>query len=116
MVFGRPLSSFQLTQAKLANCATKLSTATLLAVHLGRLKQERGLRPEQISLGKLNNVSAALEIARESRSILGANGITLDYHVMRHLSNLETVLTYEGTHEVHQLSVGRALTGLSAFS
>ncbi|HVB04729.1 MAG TPA: acyl-CoA dehydrogenase family protein [Acidimicrobiales bacterium] len=115
-VFGRPLSSFQLTQAKLAAMATHLSTATLLAGHLGRLKQAGTIRPDQISLGKLNNVRAALDIARQARTILGGNGITLDYGVMRHVSNLETVLTYEGTEEVHLLSVGRALTGESAFS
>ena len=115
-VFGRPLASFQLTQAKLAEMATTLATSTLLASHLGRLKEAGTLRPEQVSLGKLHNVSGALGIAREARTILGANGITLDYQVMRHVANLETVLTYEGTHEVHLLSVGRALTGLSAFS
>jgi glutaryl-CoA dehydrogenase len=115
-VFGRSLSSFQLTQAKVAEMATSLSTATLLARHLAELKEEGRLRPHQISLGKLNNVRAALAIARQARTILGANGITLDYQVMRHVANLETVLTYEGTDEVHLLSVGRALTGESAFS
>ncbi len=115
-VFGRSLSSFQLTQAKLAEMATSLSTANLLAAHLGRLKGAGLLRPEQVSVGKLNNVRSAIGVARQARTILGANGITLDYAVMRHVSNLETVLTYEGTDEVHLLSVGRALTGVSAFS
>jgi glutaryl-CoA dehydrogenase len=115
-VFGRPLSSFQLTQAKLAEMATSLSTASLLAAHLGQLKGAGRLRPEQVSMGKLNNVRAAIAIARQARTILAANGITLDYGVMRHVANLETVLTYEGTDEIHLLSVGRALTGESAFS
>ena len=114
-VFDRPLSSFQLTQAKLADMALELQKGFLLALHLGRLKDAGRLEPAQVSLGKLNNVREALQIARECRTILGANGITLEYPVLRHANNLESVLTYEGTTEVHQLVVGRALTGLSAF-
>ena len=113
--FGRPLAGFQLTQAKLADMTAALAGAVLLAVHLGRAKEAGELLPEQVSLGKLANVRAALKIARTARGLLGAAGITLDYPVMRHAANLETVLTYEGTHEVHQLVVGQALTGLSAF-
>jgi glutaryl-CoA dehydrogenase len=114
-IFDRPLASFQLTQAKLADMALELQKGFLLALHLGRLKDAHRLEPRQISLGKLNNVREALQIARECRTILGANGITLDYPVLRHANNLESVLTYEGTSEVHQLVVGQALTGLSAF-
>jgi glutaryl-CoA dehydrogenase len=114
-VFGRPLTSYQLTQAKLADMALELGKGALLALHLGRLKDAGRLRPEQVSLGKLNNVREALGIARTCRTILAANGITLDYPVMRHANNLESVLTYEGTSEVHQLVIGQALTGESAF-
>jgi glutaryl-CoA dehydrogenase len=113
--FGRPIGGFQLTQRKLADMVVELSKGTLLALHLGRLKDDGRLRPEQVSLGKLNNVREALAIAREARTILGANGITLEYPVMRHAVNLESVLTYEGTAEIHQLIVGRAITGLNAF-
>jgi len=113
--FGRPIGAFQLTQHKLADMVVELSKGTLLALHLGRLKDDGRLRPEQVSLGKLNNVREALAIAREARTILGANGITLEYPVMRHAVNLESVLTYEGTAEIHQLIVGRAITGLNAF-
>jgi glutaryl-CoA dehydrogenase len=115
-VFDRPLASFQLTQAKLADMALELQKGFLLAVHLGRLKDAGKLDPRQVSLGKLNNVREALTIARECRTILGANGITLEYPVIRHAANLESVLTYEGTSEVHQLVIGQALTGESAFS
>jgi glutaryl-CoA dehydrogenase len=115
-VFDRPLASFQLTQAKLADMTLELQKGFLLALHLGRLKDDGRLRPEQVSLGKLNNVREAIEIARTCRTILGANGITLEYPVMRHANNLESVLTYEGTSEVHQLVIGQALTGHSAFS
>ena len=115
-VFNRPLSSYQLTQAKLADMTLELQKGFLLAVHLGRLKDDHALRPEQVSLGKLNNVREALTIARECRTILGASGITLEYPVLRHANNLESVLTYEGTSEVHQLIIGQALTGESAFS
>lgn len=114
-VFGKPLSAYQLTQAKLTDMAVELSKGALLALHLGRLKNAGDLRPEQVSIGKLNNVREALAIARECRTILGASGITLDYPVMRHASNLESVLTYEGTSEVHTLVIGQALTGESAF-
>ena len=114
-VFERPLAAFQLTQAKLADMALELQKGFLLALHLGRLKDDGKLRPEQVSLGKLNNVREALEIARTCRTILGANGITLEYPVLRHANNLESVLTYEGTTEVHQLVIGQALTGESAF-
>jgi glutaryl-CoA dehydrogenase len=115
-LFGRPLAAFQLTQAKLADMALELQKGFLLALHLGRLKDEGRLDPRQVSLGKLNNVREALAIARQCRTILGGNGITLDYPVLRHANNLESVLTYEGTSEVHQLIVGQALTGWNAFS
>jgi len=114
-IFGRPLAGYQLTQAKLADMTLELGKALLLALHLGRLKDDGGLRPEQVSLGKLNNVREAIAIARECRTILGAAGITTEYPVMRHAANLESVLTYEGTSEVHQLVIGQALTGLGAF-
>jgi glutaryl-CoA dehydrogenase len=115
-VFDRPLASLQLTQAKLADMALELQKGFLLALHLGRLKDDHRLGPQQVSLGKLNNVREALAIARECRTILGANGITLEYPVLRHANNLESVLTYEGTSEVHQLVIGHALTGENAFS
>ncbi len=114
--FGRPIGGFQLTQAKLADAALELQKGYLLALHLGRLADGPGVRPEQVSVGKLNNVREALAIARQCRTILGANGISAEYPVMRHAANLETVLTYEGTSEIHQLVVGQQLTGLSAFS
>ncbi|GIU98223.1 MAG: glutaryl-CoA dehydrogenase [Actinomycetota bacterium] len=114
--FDRPIASFQLTQKKLADMALAVATGTLLALHLGRMKEAGRLRPEQVSVGKLNNTRAALEVARTARSILGANGITLEYPVMRHMTNLESVLTYEGTEEVHTLVVGQTLTGIRAFS
>ena len=113
--FDRPIAGFQLTQAKLADMTVEYTKALLLALHLGRLKDAHGLAPAQVSLGKLNNVRAALEIARTTRTILGANGITLDYPVMRHANNLESVLTYEGTSEMHALTIGHALTGQQAF-
>jgi glutaryl-CoA dehydrogenase len=113
--FDRPIAGFQLTQAKLADSALELYKGLLLALHLGRLKDAGGVRPEQISLGKLNNVREALEIARTCRTILGGSGITLEYPVLRHANNLESVLTYEGTSEVHQLAIGQALTGISAY-
>ncbi|MGB2951511.1 MAG: acyl-CoA dehydrogenase family protein [Rhodococcus sp. (in: high G+C Gram-positive bacteria)] len=114
-VFDKPLAGYQLTQAKLANMALELGKGELLALHLGRLKDKGELSGEQVSLGKLNNVREAIAIARECRTILGANGITLEYPVLRHANNLESVLTYEGTSEVHQLVIGQALTGSSAF-
>jgi glutaryl-CoA dehydrogenase len=114
--FGRPIAGFQLTQAKLADMALELQKGYLLALHLGRRADAGTLRPEQVSVGKLNNVREALGIARQCRTILGANGISGEYPVMRHANNLESVLTYEGTSEIHQLVIGQALTGLSAFS
>ncbi len=113
--FDRPIAGYQLTQKKLADMTLRLGTGTLLALHLGRLKDEHLLRPEQVSLGKLNNAQAALDIARECRSILGGNGITLEYPVIRHMNNLESVYTYEGTNEMHTLVIGEALTGLPAY-
>lgn len=113
--FGRPIGGFQLTQAKLADMAVELHKGVLLAHHLGRRMDAGRLRPEQISFGKLNNVREAIEICRTARTILGANGISLAYPVMRHATNLESVLTYEGTVEMHQLVLGKALTGLDAF-
>ncbi|ANS78145.1 Glutaryl-CoA dehydrogenase [Serinicoccus hydrothermalis] len=113
--FGRPISAFQLTQAKLARMHQAWATGTLLALHLGRLKDSTGLRPEQVSVGKLNNVTAALEICRTARTILGANGVSGEYPIMRHANNLESVLTYEGTEEMHTLVVGQALTGQQAY-
>jgi glutaryl-CoA dehydrogenase len=113
--FGKPIASFQLTQEKLVNMLVEIEKGTLLALHLGRKKDEGTLRPEQISLGKLNNVREAIRIAREARTILGGNGITLDYPVIRHMNNLESVRTYEGTDEVHTLILGNAITGIPAF-
>jgi glutaryl-CoA dehydrogenase len=115
-VFDRPLASLQLTQAKLADMTLELQKGFLLALHLGRLKDDHRLGPQQVSLGKLNNVREALAIARECRTILGASGITLEYPMLRHANNLESVLTYEGTSEVHQLVIGQALTGENAFT
>jgi glutaryl-CoA dehydrogenase len=114
-VFGKPIAAYQLTQAKLTDMAVELGKGMLLALHLGRLKDAGTLRPEQVSVGKLNNVREALAIARECRTILGANGISLEYPPLRHANNLESVLTYEGTSEVHLLVVGQALTGHNAF-
>jgi glutaryl-CoA dehydrogenase len=113
--FGKPLAGYQLTQEKLVNMLLEIQKGTLLALHLGRLKDAGTLRPEQISLGKLNNVREALAIAREARTILGGNGITLDYSPLRHANNLESVRTYEGTDEVHTLILGQHITGLPAF-
>jgi glutaryl-CoA dehydrogenase len=114
--FGRPIGAFQLTQAKLADMALELQKGFLLALHLGRRRDAVGaLRPEQVSMGKLNNVREAIAIARQCRTILGANGISGEYPIMRHAANLESVLTYEGTSEIHQLVIGQKLTGLSAF-
>jgi glutaryl-CoA dehydrogenase len=113
--FGKPIGGFQLTQSKLAWMLADLTRAQLLALHLGRLKEAGKVTPEQISLGKMANVRTAIDIARQARTILGANGITLEYPVIRHENNLESVLTYEGTEEIHALAVGQALTGLSAY-
>lgn len=115
IVFGRPIAAYQLTQEKLAEMALELNRAALVALHLGRMKDAGTLRPEHVSLGKMGNVRGALEVARTARTILGANGVTLEYPVIRHVNNLESVLTYEGTHEVHTLVVGQALTGENAF-
>lgn len=113
--FGQPIAAFQLTQAKLVQMAVELSKSQLLAWRLGRLKEAGQLRPEQVSLGKLNNVRQAMVIARQARTILGANGISLEYPVLRHANNLESVLTYEGTEEIHTLVLGQAITGQPAF-
>jgi glutaryl-CoA dehydrogenase len=113
--FGKPIASFQLTQEKLVDMLLELGKGTLLALHFSRMKDEGRLRPEQVSSAKLNNVREALRIARKARTILGANGITLEYPVIRHMNNLESVLTYEGTSEIHTLILGQAITGLSAF-
>ncbi len=114
-IYGKPLAAYQATQIKLADMSLELGKGMLLALQLGRLKDDGVLRPEQVSLGKLNNVREAIAIARECRTLLGAAGITLEYPIMRHANNLESVLTYEGTSEVHQLVIGQALTGESAF-
>ena len=113
--FGKPISGFQLTQQKLVDMSLEYSKAWLLAWHLGRRKDAGTLRPEQVSMGKLNNVREALDICRTARTVLGANGISLEYPVIRHMNNLESVLTYEGTVEMHTLVVGQALTGVAAF-
>lgn len=113
--FGKPIASFQIQQHKLATMALDVNRATVLALHLGRLKDAGRLRPEQVSMGKLGNVNAALNVARTARQVLGANGITLDYPVIRHMANLESVVTYEGTADVHALVIGGALTGMGAF-
>ncbi|MEP9394908.1 acyl-CoA dehydrogenase family protein [Gordonia sp. VNQ95] len=114
-VFDKPLAGYQITQTKLADMALEVGKGHLLAYHLGRLKDRGEITPEQVSTGKLNNVRESIAIARECRTILGANGITLEYPVIRHANNLESVLTYEGTSEVHQLTIGKALTGEGAF-
>ena len=113
--FGRKIGGFQLTQAKLAWMLAELSRAQLLALHLGRLKEAGTITPEQVSLGKMANVRAAIDIARQARTVLGANGVTLEYPVIRHANNLESVLTYEGTEEIHTLALGQAITGISAY-
>ena len=113
--FDKPIAAYQMTQKKLADMTLELGKGMLLALHLGRLKDEHRITPEQVSLGKLNNAREALAIARECRGILGGNGITLEYPVIRHMNNLESVYTYEGTNEMHTLVVGQALTGIPAF-
>ena len=115
IVFGKPIAATQLQQAKLAEMATKVNQATLLALHLGRMKDAGRLRPEHVSMGKLANVDAALDVARTARQVLGANGVSLEYPVMRHAANLESVVTYEGTADIHALVIGGALTGMQAF-
>jgi glutaryl-CoA dehydrogenase len=113
--FGKPIASFQIQQQKLAQMALEVNRATLLALHLGRMKDDGVLRNEHVSMGKLGNVNAALDVARSARQMLGANGITLEYPVIRHMNNLETVLTYEGTADIHALVIGGAVTGIQAF-
>jgi len=113
--FGRKIGGFQLTQSKLAWMLADLSQAQLLALHLGRLKEAGKITPQQVSLGKMANVRTAIEIARQARTVLGANGVTLEYPVIRHANNLESVLTYEGTEEIHTLALGQAITGISAY-
>lgn len=113
--FGKPIGAFQLTQEKLVNMLLELNKGLLLALHIGRMKDAGTAAPAHVSFGKLNNVREALKIARDARSVLGANGVTLEYPVIRHMNNLESVLTYEGTSEIHTLILGQAITGLSAF-
>ena len=115
IVFEKPIAAYQLTQQKLAEMALELNRGLLVALHIGRMKDAGTLRQEHVSLGKMGNVRGAIEVARSARTILGANGVTLEYPVIRHVNNLESVLTYEGTHEVHTLVVGQALTGENAF-
>jgi glutaryl-CoA dehydrogenase len=113
--FDRPIASFQIQQQKLAHMALEVNRGALLALHLGHMKDAGTLRPEHVSMGKLGNVNAALDVARSARQVLGANGITLEYPVIRHMNNLESVVTYEGTADVHSLVIGAALTGIDAF-
>ncbi|GAB2841881.1 acyl-CoA dehydrogenase family protein [Actinoallomurus bryophytorum] len=113
--FGKPIGAFQLTQEKLAWMEIALGQAGLVALHIGRLKEAGEATPQQVSFGKLTNVRAALDVARSARSVLGANGVTLEYPVIRHMTNLESVLTYEGTQEIHTLVLGQAITGISAY-
>ena len=113
--FGKPIGSFQLTQAKLSWMATDLYRSQLLALHLGRLKEAGSITPVQVSIAKMANVRSAIDIARQARTVLGASGVTLEYPPIRHANNLEAVLTYEGTEEIHTLAVGQALTGISAY-
>jgi glutaryl-CoA dehydrogenase len=114
--FDRPIASFQLTQRKLVEMMVRVNKSQLVALHLGRMKDQGRLSSAQVSFGKMDNVREALWIAREARSVLGANGITLEYPVIRHMNNLESVFTYEGTNEIHTLVLGQAITGLNAFS
>jgi glutaryl-CoA dehydrogenase len=116
VAFDRPIGGFQMTQAKLVDMLLELNKGALLALHIGRAKDGGRLHPSQVSLAKLNNVREALAIARQARTILGANGVTLEYPVIRHMNNLESVLTYEGTSEMHALIVGKDITGLAAFT
>jgi glutaryl-CoA dehydrogenase len=114
--FDKPIASFQLTQRKLVEMMIGVNQGMLLAMHLGRKRDEGTLSAEHVNFGKLTNVRMALTTAREARSVLGANGITLEYPVVRHMNNLESVYTYEGTNEIHTLVLGQAITGLSAFA
>jgi len=113
--FGKPIASFQLTQAKLSWMAADLYRSQLLALHLGRLKEAGSANPVQVSIAKMTNVRSAIDIARQARTVLGASGVTLEYSPIRHANNLEAVLTYEGTEEIHALAIGQALTGISAY-
>jgi len=113
--FGKPLAGFQLTQRKLADMLIAVNNANLVALQIGRLKDGSGVHPAQISYGKLANARSALEVARTARGMLGAAGIVMEHTVMRHMANLETVITYEGTEEMHALSLGHAITGIAAF-
>jgi glutaryl-CoA dehydrogenase len=114
-MFSRPIAGYQLVQAKLVGMLTEITKAQLLCLRLGRLKDAGTMRPEQVSMAKMNNVSQALHIARQARDILGANGIIDEYPVIRHMLNLETVNTYEGTEDVHRLIIGKDITGWNAF-
>jgi len=113
--FGKPIASYQIQQEKLAHMALDVNRSALLALHLGRMKDDGTLLPQHVSMGKLGNVDAALRVARTARQVLGANGVTLEYPVIRHMNNLESVVTYEGTADVHALVIGGALTGIDAF-
>ncbi len=115
VMFGKPIASFQLIQRQLAEMVTAVNGGTLMALQIGRMKDAGDIDPAHISMGKFNNVRMALDVARTARSVLGANGITLDYPVIRHMNNLESVYTYEGTHEIHTLVIGQAITGIPAF-
>jgi len=114
--FDRPIAGFQIQQVRFAEMLTEITKAQLLCLQLGRLKDRGEATPQQVSLAKRNNVNLACECAREARRILGASGILAEYHAMRHMANLESVYTYEGTHDVHSLILGEAVTGMSAFS
>jgi glutaryl-CoA dehydrogenase len=114
--WGKPIAGFQITQEKLVNMALELQKGQLLATHLGKLKDAHAILPQHVSIGKLNNVREALAICREARTIMGASGVTLEYPIIRHMNNLESVLTYEGTSEIHTLILGQAITGLAAFT
>jgi glutaryl-CoA dehydrogenase len=113
--FGKPIAGFQLVQRKLVEMMVSVNRSTLVALHLGRLKDAGRLTPAQVSFGKMDNVRQALDVAREARNSLGANGITLEYPVIRHMTNLESVYTYEGTNEIHTLALGQAITGIPAY-
>jgi glutaryl-CoA dehydrogenase len=115
IAFGKPIASFQLQQQKLAEMVLEVNRGALVALQVGRLKDQGLLRPEHVSLGKFGNVRGALEVARSARTVLAGNGITLEYPVIRHMNNLESVYTYEGTHDVHTLVIGGAVTGIQAF-
>jgi glutaryl-CoA dehydrogenase len=115
VMFGKPIAGFQIQQERLANMVTEIVKAQLLSLHLGRLKDAGSYTPQQVSLAKRNNVNIATDIAREARRLLGANGILAEYASMRHMANLESVYTYEGTHDIHTLIIGQAVTGIGAF-